>query len=199
MHKAPRLGQEPSPLSEHVSSRSATARKPHISRRRIAALLALSALSLCMVGATCKRKMKKIDEYQRELWTAEADENLDRINQALIQQWKQANDKKSFTFPSAGPTPSQVPCGTRPEHPKAKLWEGNSWEKLGFSITKPFRYQYRVISSGKGKDAKFTIRAYGDLDCDGTWATYELWGAINKKGRVHNFGGKRFDEQNAAE
>lgn len=161
-------------------------------------LLTLAGLSLSLLGATCKRKMKKIDQYHRELWTAEADENLDRINQGLKTLWQKTKNKASFQFPAAGPTPSQVVCGTRPQKPTASMWKG-AWAKIGFSINKPFRYQYQIISSGRGKEAKFTIRAHGNLDCDDEHSTYELLGAIDAKGRVHNFDGKRFDEEKAAE
>lgn len=152
-----------------------------------------------LLNGACKRDMKKIDEYHQELWTAEADENLDRINHALIRQWRSAENKAEFEFPSAGPTPAKVVCGKRPHEPDSDLWNTNGWQTLRFRINKPFRYQYQVISHGKGKNARFTIRAHGDLDCDGVWSTYEMWGAIDEKGNVHNFDGKKFDEEKAAE
>jgi len=159
----------------------------------------LLALIIPMLGATCSRKMKKMPEYRRQLWTAEVDENLDRIYQALVYQWKHSKDKDNFQFPSAGPTPARVPCGTKPHPASATLWHSAGWKQLGFTIKKPFRYQYRILTSGKGKTAAFTIRAYGDLDCDGQYATYELMGGINAKGQVHDFGGKKFDEAKATE
>ena len=170
-------------------------RSPH----RFLLLLAVVISSVGLLGATCKRKMKKMDEYHRELWTAEADESLDRLNTALMELWKSSKNKAEFQFPSAGPTPAKVPCGSKPHKADSDLWDTPGWKKLGFSMTKPFRYQYRVISSGKGSKARFTIRAYGDLDCDGDWATYEMWGAINEKGKIHNCDGKKFDEKKAAE
>lgn len=165
---------------------------------RLIPLAALAVSVLALGGATCKRKMKKLEQYHRELWTAEVDGNLDRIYQALERLWLQAKDKNEFVFPVAGPTPPRVPCGTRPHRADPSLWQDQGWKKMGFSINKKFRYQYRVLSFGKGANAGFTIRAFGDLDCDGDYATYELLGAI-KQGKLHDFGGKRFDEQRATE
>ncbi len=150
-------------------------------------------------GAVCKRKMRKIPEYRRELWTAEADENLDRIYQGLARLWNRAKDKEHFQFPSAGPTPTQVPCGTKPHAPDPKLWETPGWKAIGFSLTAPFRYQYQVISQGRGRKARFLIRVRGDLDCDGDYSLFELRGAIDARGRVTDLGGKQFDEDRATE
>ena len=169
-----------------------------IARRTTTAALLAGAL-LVLTGATCKRKMRQIPQYRRELWTAEADENLDRIYQGLANLWKRASNKAEFQFPSAGPTPAQVPCGSRPHKPDPALWKTSEWKAIGFSIDKPFRYRYQVITSGKGPKAAFTIRVNGDLDCDGTYSTFELQGAIDKHGRLSDLGGKKFDEAKATE
>ncbi len=168
-----------------------------VRKTTIAAFLAASTLML--TGATCKRKMRKIPQYRRELWTAEADENLDRIYQGLARLWNKTKDKSSFQFPSAGPTPSQVPCGTSPHKPDPNLWSDPGWKAVGFSIDKPFRYRYQIIASGKGPTAAFTIRVHGDLDCDGTYSTFELMGAVDKNGHLTDLGGKKFDEAKATE
>ncbi len=159
----------------------------------------LVAVSIVLTGAMCKRKMRKIPEYRRELWTAEADENLDRIYQGLVRLWNRAKDKDNFRFPSAGPTPPQVPCGTKPHPPDPKLWDAPGWKAIGFSLEEPFRYQYQVVSQGQGRRARFRIRVRGDLDCDGDYSLFELRGAIDAKGRVTDLGGKQFDEDRATE
>ncbi len=169
-----------------------------IARRTTSAALLATAV-MVLTGATCKRKMRQIPQYRRELWTAEADENLDRIYQGLARLWKRSKDKATFQFPSAGPSPAQVPCGARPHKPDPAVWQGNGWKTIGFSIAKPFRYRYQVIASGKGPKAAFTIRVNGDLDCDGTYSTFELMGSIDSHGRLTDLGGKKFDEAKATE
>ena len=89
---------------------------------RFVPLAVVVLVALGLSGARCKRKMKKLDEYNRELWTAEADENLDRIYQAMERLWKEAKVKDGFEFPSAGPTPPRVPCGRRAHKPDPGLW-----------------------------------------------------------------------------
>ena len=58
----------------------------------------------------------------------------------------------------------------------AATWRGPVWEALKFSIRKPLSYAYEVESTGVGPTAQFTVRAIGDLDCDGTHSTFEMMG-----------------------
>ena len=39
-------------------------------------------------------------------------------------------------------------------------------------------------SEGEGTEARFTVRANGDLNCDGRLSTFEMIGEINEKGEV---------------
>lgn len=129
-------------------------------------------------------KMKKRKEYNKMLWTAEVNENIERLYQALFAHHLRAKDKKTYRFPAAGPTPVHIPCGRTPHKPDPALWLGRGWKELGFSISDKFRYQYRVISVGNGPGAGFIIRAHGDLDCDGVYSTYERTGQLMPGGRL---------------
>jgi len=129
-------------------------------------------------------KMKKRQEYNAMLWTAEVNENIERIYQALARHRARAKDKAGYRFPSAGPTPAHIPCGKKPHPPDAKLWQSPGWKELGFTIGEKFRYQYRIYSKGIGPKAQFTIRAHADLDCDGVYSTYERSGTMDTKGRL---------------
>ena len=42
----------------------------------------------------------------------------------------------------------------------------------------PFLYAYQIETSGDGANAQFTVRAVGDLDCDGDHSTFERIGSI---------------------
>jgi hypothetical protein len=125
--------------------------------------------------------MKKRQEYNAMLWTMEANDNIERIFQALERHYRRAKDKASYRFPSAGLTPAHVPCGKTPHLPDPKLWEGG-WKELGFAINDRFRYRYQILSTGVGPEAAFTIRAHGDLNCDGVHSTYERKGSLDGKG-----------------
>jgi hypothetical protein len=128
-------------------------------------------------------KMKKRQEYNAMLWTMEVNDNVERIYQALERHHRLAKDKESYRFPSAPPTPAHVPCGKTPHSPDDKLWAGG-WKELGFSISESFRYQYQIISTGQGPTAGFTIRAHGDLDCDGVHSSYERRGNLDGAGKL---------------
>lgn len=54
------------------------------------------------------------------------------------------------------------------------IWESMTWMALQFSVNNPHYYSYEFTSSGEGEAAKFTARAIGDLDCDGTFSTFEI-------------------------
>lgn len=117
------------------------------------------------------------------LWTVEVNDNVERIYQALERHRQKAKDKASYRFPSAGPTPAHIPCGKTPHAADEKLWEGG-WKEIGFSIGESFRYRYQILSTGQGPTAGFTIRAHGDLDCDGIHSTYERQGSLDGKGQL---------------
>ncbi len=74
---------------------------------------------------------------------------------------------------AAGPTPRPACCevgGTC--DPDAKTWDQPGWRALAFSIDGPYRYTYEYAPDPSGASA--TVRAVGDLDCDGTSSLYEL-------------------------
>lgn len=148
---------------------------------RVAVWVGLLGVAYALSGCP---KMKKRQEYNAMLWTAEVNENIERIYQGLTRHRARAKDKDSYRFPSDGPTPAHIPCGKKPHAPDAKLWQSVGWKELGFSIGEKFRYQYRIISTGTGLKARFTIRAHADLDCDGVYSTYERSGTIDATGRL---------------
>lgn len=79
--------------------------------------------------------------------------------------------------PAAPVTPPKGSCckqdkGQCPADPK--LWEGEGWTALNFQPMEPIRYSYAFEVDGD----KFTVHAYGDLDCDGTFSDYALSGHI---------------------
>jgi len=157
-----------------------------LDRPRVIRALAFTALLALLVGLSlggCP-KMKKRAEYNAMLWTAEVNENIERIFQGLSNHYRRAKEKTAYRFPAAGPTPAHIPCGRKPHVADAKLWHTPGWKGIGFSINEKFRYQYQVISTGQGSGAKFVIRAHADLDCDGVYSTYERTGTIDPKGKI---------------
>ncbi len=63
--------------------------------------------------------------------------------------------------------------------PDASQWTSDAWVSLMFSVDDPHYYSYQFISDGS---STFTVRAHGDLDCDGEWSTFEMYGQVGPDG-----------------
>ncbi len=73
----------------------------------------------------------------------------------------------------AGPTPRPACCdqgGTCA--PDAATWSAPGWRELAFSIDDAYRYTYQYLPDPGGMSA--TLRAIGDLDCNGKSSRYEV-------------------------
>ena len=74
-----------------------------------------------------------------------------------------------LTPPLGSCCPSRT-CASDPQR-----WATPAWQALGFAVPEPHAYSYEWIVDASGA---FTARALGDLDCDGTYATFELLGSL---------------------
>jgi type IV pilus assembly protein PilA len=73
---------------------------------------------------------------------------------------------------SVGPTPPLGSCCAQGEKcsPEAELWQHPTWQALNFAIDDPHYYSYEFVNHG----ASYELKAYGDLDCDGTYSTFVM-------------------------
>jgi type IV pilus assembly protein PilA len=58
-------------------------------------------------------------------------------------------------------------------------WNTPTWMALQFSLDDPHYYRYEYESTGAvtaGATSRFTVRAYGDLNCDMDYSTFEMFG-----------------------
>jgi hypothetical protein len=81
--------------------------------------------------------------------------------------------------PSAPRTPADVPRGVRVVDPPS-VWDHPTWRALSFAMTDPHYFSYEFVNQGSA----FTVRAYGDLDGDGTLSTFERSGRSNARGEI---------------
>ncbi len=58
------------------------------------------------------------------------------------------------------------------------------WQALNFSLPDPHNYLPGYTGAMTGAAAQFTAFAKGDLNCNGTLATFERLGLINTNGDV---------------
>lgn len=124
--------------------------------------------------------------------THEARINMRRLYEASVAYYHQDRVGPDGTpllraFPPSVPlTPAADRCATG-DHayaPDAAPWQHRGWRALNFSVDDPHYYRYEFISSGTGRDAMFTARAVGDLDCDGVYSTFERTGTIDAEDNV---------------
>ena len=107
-------------------------------------------------------------------------------------------------FPDGeAPTPAGSCCAAAPSlvqkcSPDPNLWSSPTWQALLFSVDSPHYYHYAYTSTGSaapGPGSSFRAQAYGDLNCDGTYSTYELFGEWNNADHdVHGAGGFFIDK-----
>ena len=62
--------------------------------------------------------------------------------------------------------------GTNHCDPAKTDWNRILWRALKVEIKEPQGFVYRYQGSGTFADARYTITAIGDLDCDGVYSTY---------------------------
>ncbi len=92
---------------------------------------------------------------------------------------------RSFPKVSTPMTPPAGSCckgGTKKCTPDAAIWNHPTWAELKFSVDDQhyYSYQYEVAPDGK----KYTARAIGDLDCDGEYSTFEVYGELTDDGPI---------------
>lgn len=133
----------------------------------------------------------------RKSRTAEATINLRRLHDgARAYYMEQGVGRASFVelggqFP-ATPDPDIVPqkgsCCDQPGwkcSPDPNLWTGETWQVLNFAVTDPHYFSYKYENESVGTALEFKVAAYGDLDCDNTYSTFEMKGEVAADGSVN--------------
>lgn len=119
----------------------------------------------------------------------EPTEGLDKIKAGARQYYVHHRyDQQGNLLPKRFPnstrlTPALGPNCDRGVTPSIQ-WQSRGWKQLQFAISEPHYYAFQFTSSGAGPNARFTARAYGDLDCDGEWSTFELRGSVDPEGVI---------------
>ncbi len=126
-------------------------------------------------------------EYVAKSKGTEARMQLQKLYQGARAYYLDVTDPRAmeptapqFPEPSAGPTPPVGSCCKGGEGgecaPSMALWSDEPWNALKFSMDDPHRYSYEYKVDNAGKT--FTVSAYGDLDCDGTFSTFSMTGTV---------------------
>lgn len=136
-------------------------------------------------------------KYQVRAKTAEATQNVSKIADGarayyIGEMTNRQGQLLAKQFPAEfGPTPPRYACtNNAPLKFNPTEWNGvqdfgnASWQALQFSVSKPFLYRYIFQSRDTGKNARFSARAEGDLDCDGLGSIFEQTGTVDNNSQV---------------
>jgi type IV pilus assembly protein PilA len=176
-HQAHKLSQE---LEPRIDGNSL------VSQYRLPQLAA-SEMYLVYGGLAAAIAIPAFVKYMRRSKATEARHNVKQIAagaRAFHEQRRKAG--RRFAFPATTPwTPAEECCkrGGRCA-PDASVWNHPTWKTLHFSVAGAHYYQYRFVSEGKGKQAKFTVEARGDLDCNQTHSSFRLHGHLATDGAL---------------
>jgi len=85
-------------------------------------------------------------------------------------------------FPAnVGPSPTANSCcgqaGDKCK-PVTTNFDKPEWAALNFSVDDPFYYWYQYVSAGIETAANFQAYAYGNLDCDAIYSTFQRSGTV---------------------
>ncbi|MCX4244070.1 hypothetical protein [Paraliomyxa miuraensis] len=121
--------------------------------------------------------------YQAKSMAAEAKVNVGVITRGVKMAFEEELfDPATMTATTgrllAAPmTPPAGSCCKQPGgtcRPDMGDWSHEGWKAAMFQLSEPHRYSYEIAVDGQ----TVTVRAVGDLDCDGELATYEAVGTI---------------------
>ncbi len=139
---------------------------------------------VAIIGILAAVAIPAFMKYIRRSKTVEATMNVRKIFDSSVAYYEGEHAGTSGAiiakqFPaSVGPSPgaANVCCGgtggkCKPD-PTNFQDSGGTWAAPNFSVDDPFYYAYQYVSGGSDTTANFQGYAFGDLDCDGIFATF---------------------------
>lgn len=151
----------------------------------------ISQGGLGFIGALAAISVPAFVRYVRKAKQSEAEINLKRIADGARYYYAEERVDRMGALmpkglpPSVAPTPSRALCSDGDKYtPRVDDWAHPTWQALGFSLEAPHHYQYEFTSSGAGDQLTFTVRAIGDLDCDGVTSELSITGRVDEAGAL---------------
>ncbi len=141
-----------------------------------------------VVAELAAQSLDAMTEYQRKSKASEARVRIKMIAESARRLMTEERVGADGQLAPPGPPdaapmtpPEGACCKTQDKKcaPTPTDWQHPSWQALSFEIADPHYYSYALEPTADG----FVAKAVGDLDCDGTFARYELRGT-SKNGEV---------------
>ena len=141
---------------------------------------------VAIVGIVTVVAVPAFQRYMRRSRTAEAIDELDKIYKGAAVYYNtihvyKTGGKQECQFPRAQALTPAVRCcdpavdtdGDGRCDSLPSRFHTEVWASLSFQVTDEVYYQYAFDSSGVKSAAQGTAFAKGDLDCDGTYSTFQ--------------------------
>lgn len=188
-------------LSGHYNEEMLDSLKIRTERGRL--LVELETPAMCgmlapaAIGIAAAVAIPAFMKLARKSQRPEAVKDLQKLYEgarAYAEERRIRGGRASFPPKSVGPTPPLNTCCTFPDRqcrPNLAFWIDPTWQALKFTVDDPFYYSYTYQSNG----SEFSVRANGDLDCDGVYSTFEMVGRILPDGTVAGAGGMFKDQE----
>ena len=150
---------------------------------------------VAIIGILAAVAIPAFMKYIRRSKTSEATMNIRKLFDSSVSYYNEEQASRAGAilkrqFPETQTAPdgwyAQVCDGSDSQkfQPTAKSWDHATWQALNFAVEDPFYYQYTYTSVGTGKSSKFTAAANGDLNCDGTYSTFERIGTVDAENNI---------------
>ena len=140
---------------------------------------------VAIMGALAAIAVPAFMKYIKKARTAEAGQFIRKIYDGARTYYLNPTQpgfspvEPQFPSPSTAPTPALGDCCVQGGKCAAEQtqWQTDTWVAVKFSVPDAHYYSYSYITPDEFGD--FTARANGDLDCDGFYSTFEMYGTID--------------------
>jgi type IV pilus assembly protein PilA len=155
---------------------------------------------VAIIGILAAVAIPAFMKYIKKSKTSEARTHVQKIYAGAREYWMDRNtaagqiqaDSPQFPEPTETWTADQGCCamvgtgGTEKCAPAQTLWDTPTWRALKFSMDDPHYYAYAyTVSVGAAGDVtgghNFTALARGNLDCDGDFSQFSMYGVVNEQ------------------